>query len=1341
MRAFGKLREKIRRGGALLLCAATLAAGCPMRANSTENDTLHESETAKVTVADNEPFCDSAGNTYPRAPSGVCVIYWTHKGIQEYKNFSDNGSYYRFWVGEGDKKTIAYCIERGVPLETGDEHTAHGTGCDYFSKALPESAQEGIKMAALYGWQGNSNVLIDDVTADDWQLATQIIIWEYQQLIRVSPTARQNNVQTKVENPLTINADLYYNQIKGRSAEKAYNEILRRIEKHKTLLSFSGNSDPYAMKWNTANNRYEVTLTDANSTGLDWVITDTESPVHVVRNGDSFTFYTTEKLESPVELTCRKQVPVVSSALVWECANKQTLLTGSVEADAVTCKLKLHTTDEGTMKIKKTSDDGNVGGVQFTITGNGVNQTVTTETDGTISIALNEGVYTVTETAASKYVQPKAQTIEVKKGETAEANFSNVSKKFRLRVTKQDSQTTTPQGGATLAGAKYGLYRDGELEEECTTDASGSFTTGEYLCGGKWILQEISPSKGYQLDATVYEIDTDVTKLTEAVTTITLTVNEDVILGQISILKLAEDPDPDWYGTPTESEVSSSIESEPESEVSSAVESDAESEVSSTVESEPESEVSSAVESEPESEVSSTTETIAEVFESGEVQKSAAGESSTITEDPESKVESTTSVSSQPSEPATPTTAASQTPPLITRPESGAEFQIYLKSAGSYNDAADNVRDYLKTDKNGTATSKKLPYGEYIVHQATGESGKKFADDFTVFIDESNKIYEYQLTDAALSSKIKVMKIDSESGLAITAAGMRFQITSQYSNTPIPLGGQTEFITDNTGTALLPRELPAGDYRLIEIAAPNGYVLSSVPVDFTVSGKDTEVTLTVANTAQRGQIKLTKSGSALQSVAETDGSFQLIWGDGKLSGAVYRVIADEDITTGDGVVHAEKDTVVDTLTTDENGEAVSTTLYLGKYRLEEVTPPIGYALQNEAVTVELTYAGQLIEVTETAVNLTDCRQNANILLEKSFSGGDGKEVYQSVRFGLFTAEEFTAADGTKLPSGVLVAECGLTEQNGGYFGSFNLDLPFGKYFVKELATHESYKRNRTQFPITVCGDADGGESVFVWVNNGDEIVNEKRPPKETISGSVKLYKTDAESGAPLTGAVFELYADNNQNARLDSADTLLGTLMELENGLHSFADLPEGGYFVKERTAPLGYQRDEAAYYFGINENEREITVTNDGTSFSNEPEPPLVIINDELGALRIRKTAEGGSADGFEIEVKGDNGYCKVFVTPLDGVISVTNLVPGSYTVTELETERSRAYQIPAAVTVTVTVGETAEVSLHNALLPTTVPQTGDSGRILLWAGVSLCALCGIAANAILRKKNGCRR
>ena len=315
---------------------------------------------------------------------------------------------------------------------------------------------------------------------------------------------------------------------------------------------------------------------------------------------------------------------------------------------------------DGSMKIVKTSEDGKVSGVRFRVTGNGVDTTVQTGTDGTIIVPnLKAGSYTVTELdVPDQYVQPKSQTVTVKANETATVSFTNVLKKWKATITKVDAETGAAQGDASIAGAVYGVYHGSDLIDQYTTNASGQFTTKEYVCGDNWYIQEISPSSGYLLDTTKYPVGAEPDKYTLEHNQIPIGVKEQVIKGKIQIHKQYETLE----GTPKD--------------------------------------------------------------------------------------------------------------------EAAAEFQVYLKSAGSYDKAKASERDTIITSASGYAVTKNMPYGTYIVHQTKGGAGREFVDDFEVMISANNQTYSYELLNELKNGQLKIIKTSDDGKVE----GIQFRVTRLADN-------------------------------------------------------------------------------------------------------------------------------------------------------------------------------------------------------------------------------------------------------------------------------------------------------------------------------------------------------------------------------------------------------------------------------------------------------------------------------------------------------------------------------------------------------------------------------
>ena len=837
-------------------------------------------------------------------------------------------------------------------------------------------------------------------------------------------------------------------------------------------------------------------------------------------------------------------------------AQNVTLTSGDVD---LTVNVKFNNQlKTGSIKINKQSEDNQNGDREFTITGNGKTYTIKTGSDGIAILSdipvynsNNEKiVYTISEkNVPIRYVVPAEQTATLTADATTTKTFKNILKKFTVEVTKQDAEMVTAQGNGTLAGAVYGLYKDGELADTYTTDENGYFKTKEYVCGN-YTVQEISPSEGYLLDETVYSVGAEAENYFIEHNPLSMTVTEDVIKGNIAMIKHSDD---------------------------------------------------------------------------GSTQ--------------------------------------------IETPEVGAEFEVYLKSSGSYANAKDSEKDYLVCDENGFAQTKDMPYGIYTVHQTVGWEGTEFIADFDVNISENGQTYRYLINNAEFESYVKVVKVDSETGKTIPYEGAGFEIYDSNGQKismtfayPTPTTIDT-FYTNSEGYLITPEVLPYGEYSLIEVQAPYGYALDKTPVAFSVSSENAEkensftiVKVEKQNTAQKGKISVRKTGDIFTSVnmassAYTDENGELVvnsttytpvFANGNLSGAVFQVIAAEDIVTLDGTVHANAGDVVAEITTDENGYAETDLLYLGKYEIKEVQAPYGYVRNSESQFVELTYAGQEIAVRDTVnASFVNDYQSVEISLSKVmendelFGIGNNNE-YLSVRFGLFAAEDIQAADGTVIPADGLISEISLDENMTAVIAE---KIPFGKYYVQEIATDEHYVLNGEKYLVTF--EYMGQEVTTVSIDCG-QFVNELK------RGKVEGIKVN-ESDEPLENALFGLFAVDT--AEFTSENAYM-TAVSDENGYFEFDEIPYGEYIVREIEAPTGYILSGESY---------PVTVCEDGETITirtvNKPITVEVSKVDVYGEELIGADMQLENADGEIIDEWISDGTNHI----------VTELPAGDYTLKEI--------------------------------------------------------------------------
>ena len=633
----------------------------------------------------------------------------------------------------------------------------------------------------------------------------------------------------------------------------------------------------------------------------------------------------------------------------------------------------------------------------------------------------------------------------------------------------------------------------------------------------------------------------------------------------------------------------------------------------------------------------------------------------------------------------------------IETPEVGAEFEVYLKSAGSYGNAAETERDHLTCDENGFAQTKDMPYGVYTVHQTVGWEGTEFIADFDVNISENGQTYRYLINNAEFESYVKVVKVDSETGKTIPYEGAGFEIydsngqkISMTFSYPTPTTIDV-FYTNNEGYLITPEVLLYGEYSLVEVQAPVGYVLDSTPVPFTVSADNAEEenALTVIkvhkeNTAQKGRISVQKTGDifktvAMASSAYTDENGEMtvnpttytpVFASGNLSGAVFQVIASEDIVTLDGTVHANAGDVVAEITTDENGYAETDLLYLGKYEIKEVQAPYGYVRNSESQFVELTYAGQEIAVLDTVnASFVNDYQSVEISLSKVmendelFGIGNNNE-YLSVRFGLFAAEDIQAADGTVIPADGLISEISLDENMTAVIAE---KIPFGKYYVQEIATDEHYVLNGEKYLVTF--EYMGQEVTTVSIDCG-QFVNELK------RGKVEGIKVN-ESDEPLENALFGLFAVDT--AEFTSENAYM-TAVSDENGYFEFDEIPYGEYVVHEIEAPTGYILSDESYPVTVCEDGETITIRTVNKPITVEVSKVDVYGEELIGADMQLENADGEIIDEWisdgtnhVVSKLGAGEYVLKEIAAPDGYVIATDIkftvdVYGNITVENVE-------------------------------------------------------------------------
>ena len=1157
--------------------------------------------TAFMGVGANTAFAAAGEKTnvymvdFPRDGDANCDGVWGynnltlkngwHTGSATHTNLKAIGSF---------SGNVGYCIEPGVHLSMGQSMTQYDE--NYFNNIQANGVISGdeirqyIGRILQYGYRGtistswrSQNEAAANSIAHAY--ATQLLIWETivgerDANFNHKAASGCSNVKDVVNAAHPLRCKIF----------SYYDSMVASIQKHTVVPSFcnrsAGSAKTLELEWDGS--KYTTTLTDTNNVLSNYSFSATISGVSFSTNGNKLTVSMEKAPSDAFTITASKKNSVRRGVVVWSEGKHGT---GSSVQDVVSYAQEVGDPVSGYVKMKvsygscqivKTSEDGKVDGINFTISGNGINQTVTTANGGKFQLDnLMPGVYTVTEQSIDKYVPQETHRVTVVAGQVATVNFNNVLKRGDLQVVKSSEDNL-------VEGVKFHLYgtslADIAVDQYAVTDANGVATFKDVLISGSepYTVEEVDTEVRYVVpeNQTAAIQWKSVTKrdfsniLKKFTVTVTKSDKEEgtaqgdatlagavygIYKGETLVDKYVTDAngqfttkeyicDTDW----TVREIAPS-----EGYL-----------LDKTIHK---------VGADPklyEVEHNLTANDVTEQVMKGNIAVIKH------TDDGETKIET---------------------------PEKGAEFEVYLKSSGSYDAAEEDERDTLVCDENGFAQSKDMPYGVYTVHQTKGWEGRELMSDFDVFISKDGQTYRYLINNANFESFIKVVKKDAETGKTIPYAGAGFQIYDPAGNKvtmtftyPTPTTIDT-FYTDADGQLVTPEKLEYGKgYSLVEVQAPYGYVLDSTPVSFDVTEENATQEGTIKlvkvekpNMAQKGTISVEKTGEVFFGVnvfgeEGKDVIYQPVYKVKGLAGATYKITADEDVVTPDGTLRYHKGDVVDTITTDEEGTAKSKELYLGKYTVTETKAPEGMVINKDGHQVELTYAGQEVAVTETATSFYNERQKVKISLEKmleqdeTFGIGKNDEL-KNISFGLYAKEDIVSESGTVIPADGLIEIIGLTEDGTATVAT---DLPFGSYYIKEMATDEHYILNDEQYAFTFDYAGQDTETVEIKVNDGKPIEN------KLIYGSVSGKKVD-ENGEALAGAVIGIFkADETEF----TAEHAFMTVKSGEDGSFAFKKVPYGNWIVKEIEAPEGFVLDGTAHAVTIAQNEQviEVEITNE---------------------------------------------------------------------------------------------------------------------------------------------------
>lgn len=1080
------------------------------------------------------------------------------------------------WV-YGQDYVYCYCIEHGVPLPddtsyAGSSNATHGNKYEQLSV----EQKDLLSLALAYGYPNRTD-LKTSADANACYSATQLIVWQITLGFRSSPTELNDKTYPVSGYSGTMTEQLCRNKyFKG-----FYDRILSDMAEHYKRPDFTGTQQSSAPTYEMdfVDGKYTITLTDGNNVLQNFYVSSSGGITTSI-SGNKLTLSSSQPITDEVLIKLNRRMPSTNqttSFLIWSVPGKedanQDMVSGvPANNDPVPAFLKVKA-PAGNVKLVKTSEDGKVGNVPFHISGNGIDQDIRTQSDGTFLLEnLRPGILEITELTDERYEPQTTKRVTIVSGRTATVTFDNVLKRGDLTVTKTAEDGFVEDKTFHL----YGTSLSGlPVDEYAVTDERGVATFEDVLISGNqtYTLEEVGTEDKYVIpdpqQATVewnkvtHKSFDNVLKKWRA--TLTKSDSETGTAQGDASLENAE------YGVFKDGQLVDSYFTGPNGDFTTdwyncgagwAIK---------------ELEPSEGYKLNP------------EVYEVGTDPKLYELEYNEVAVDADEDVlKGRVAIIKHSDDGST----------GIETPEAGAEFELFLRSAGSYGNAKETERDILICDEFGYDESIDLPFGWYRLHQTkSGVPGTKFVKDIDIYISQDGQVYRYLLNNAQFESRVMVVKKDAETGNTVPLAGHGYELYDPEGNqitmtiTYPEIQEISTFYTSSDGTLITPENLPYGKgYSLVEVETVEPYVLDSTPVYFDITEENSSeqdgVTVVVVekeNMPQKGTISIYKDGEVFSSVTTAGGGdspmiYQPVYSNAGLAGGEYDIVATEDVYSG-GVLRYSAGETVAALTTGPDGWATSEPLYLSTYQIFERKAPYGMVLNPEPITVTLHYAGQHLQITTAETHFTNERQKVQIDLQKileqdeRFGLGTNGEI-RHVAWGLYAAEDLTAADGSVIPADGLL-EIIFCAENGK--ATFKTDVPTdSKLYVKEYATDSHYIISDKKYPVEFAYQGQETAVVHISVNNGEPIVN------ELARGNIIGKKVD-EDGFTIAGAEFGLFRANETEFTKENA---LMTAESNEIGIFAFLDVPLQGFIVKELKPAPAFVPNEKLY---------PVTVTEDG--------------------------------------------------------------------------------------------------------------------------------------------------
>jgi len=1219
---------------------------------------------------------------------------------------------------------VVYCIEPGVDITIHDYNGADGL----VNSPYDEATNKKIELIGHYGYNYPGHQTLR------YRMAAQSLIWE---------TTGGQIVEFWTEasgwgDYININAER--------------NEIMRLVNAHYNKPSFNGTSMEVIVG-------QEYKVTDTNGLMSEYALYKADG-IDVRISGNDI--YFTPRATGNLSLSVARKHYDNETTIVFKGNDEKSQKMGYFRfSDPVVAKINLNVLG-GKIKITKVDSENNtttpqgqaslIGAKYNVINSSGsVVATLTIGNDNTaITGHLPLGTYTIKEISPSTgyYLNNTSYTATVNSSDTVSITVKEDVIKAPIKVSKVDSETKTckASGLATLKGAVYEVFdSNGNLVDTITT-GDDCTAISKYLPYGKYTVKEKTPSTGYYIDENTYDVNINDGNVKVVTST------ENVIKGRIKVNKIdSETKTCKALGQATLVGAKFDIKDHNNNVVDTITIGD---DCTATSKYLPYGNYKIVETKQPTGYYINT-----EVFEQFISVKNDY--SITVKED---VIKNYISILKQYDYVNGNTT--------FLNAEANITFEIFYPNGTKYGE--------VKTDKNGYATLD-IPYGVWKFHQVNSNTGFEKIYDFYITVDENSELEQYyNILNNKISAYVQVVKKDSETGKTIAIPNVKFKIqntdTKQYVSQYV--GGKVydNFMTDENGVFTTYLKLEAGNYKLVEIESPKGYLLSKDGVEFTI-GENTEYNYTTYgaivvvefnNTPIKGQVEIFKSGEKF--VVEND---TFTYKDISLKGIKFNIYADEDIKSADGnYLYYNKGDLVQTITTDENGYVKSKKLPLGKYYLVEVETKENYVLDTKEYHFELTEKDNktaivydtykaynylkkgTLEFTKTDFSTSEpipfvefeIYTEKDELIYSGKTNQDGKIVIKELAVGKYYIVEKDPAEGyvsndekvlfeikedgeilkanmtnKKITSTLKITK--VDEDNkllvGVKFGIYDLEdnlikevitneeglieieLEYGKYYFKEIATLDEY----------VVSD----KKVYFEVKEEGAIIEEK-VINEFVEGTLEFTKTDLITGEVIPNTLIEVYTEKDELVFSGKTD---------ENGKVVIEELRYGKYYIIEKEAVTGFVITEEKVYFEIKEDGKIVKA-----EMTNRP---------ILGTLEFTKVDISTSEPlpNTLIEIYNENEEL-VFSGKTDenGMIIIEELRYGKYYVLEKEAPEGYILNEEKMFFEILEDGEIVKTTMVNEQVVIEVPNTGLSDYYIYEIISGVLVLSGIGVIIYAKKK-----